>query len=193
MTAGQEHEHSDIAALEKEIDQKKEELAALRREVQREEVDNHSFVGWSADEITLDELFGDREDLIVVHNMGKRCPYCTLWADGFNGVVDHLENRAAFVVVSPDAPEQQQAFAADRGWEFDMVSDQSGEFTTQMGYRDGNTFSPGVSTFRRTDNGDIERVAHRAFGPGDDFCAAWHFFDLLADGADGWQPQFGYE
>ena len=42
-----------------------------------------------------------KRDLIVIHNMGASCPYCTLWADGFNGIYDHLADRAAFVALQP--------------------------------------------------------------------------------------------
>src|SRR4249920_2536188 len=43
-------------------------------------------------------------------------------AGGGNGVYDHLRNRAAFVLSSPDAPERQRQFAAGRGWRFPMIS-----------------------------------------------------------------------
>ena len=35
----------------------------------------------------------------------------------------------------------------------------------------------------------IVRVADTGFEPGDDFCALWHLFDLLPEGAAGWQPE----
>jgi hypothetical protein len=31
-----------------------------------------------------------------------------------------------------------------------------------------------------------------SFSPGDDFCNVWHLFDLIAEGASGWLPKFGY-
>jgi predicted dithiol-disulfide oxidoreductase (DUF899 family) len=68
--------------------------------------------------VRLSELFGDKNELFVIHNMGKACAYCTLWADGFNGVQHHLRDRAAFVVSSPDSPQAQQEFArAPAAWE----------------------------------------------------------------------------
>ncbi len=70
----------------------------------------------------LSALFGDKDTLFVIHNMGTTCAHCTMWADGFNGVFEHLRDRAAFVVSSPDTPERQQSFAAGRGWKFPMVS-----------------------------------------------------------------------
>jgi predicted dithiol-disulfide oxidoreductase (DUF899 family) len=50
---------------------------------------------------------------------------------------------------------------------------------------------PGVSVFKR--KGDkVMRVADTAFKPGDDFCGVWHLFDLIPEGAAGWQPEFRY-
>jgi predicted dithiol-disulfide oxidoreductase (DUF899 family) len=141
---------------------------------------------------SLADLFGDKNDLIVIHNMGKSCVNCTLWADGFNGVYEHLANRAAFVVCSPDAPDVQRRFAADRGWRFPMVSHAGTDFATTMGYRsETGGWLPGVSVFRR-EAGRIERVADTRFQPGDDFCTVWHLLDLLPDGADGWSPRYSY-
>src|SRR5688572_16261301 len=60
--------------------------------------------------IGIADLFGDKNDLILIHNMGKGCRYCTLWADGINGIHDHLANRAALVLVSPDSPQTQKEF-----------------------------------------------------------------------------------
>ena len=45
-----------------------------------------------AGETTLLDLFGDRDTLLAIHNMGQGCRYCTLWADGFNGLLPHLES-----------------------------------------------------------------------------------------------------
>jgi len=66
--------------------------------------------------VRLSQVFGDKASLFVIHNMGAGCPYCTLWADGFNGLLPHIENRAAFVVASPDDPQAQEKFKASRGW-----------------------------------------------------------------------------
>jgi predicted dithiol-disulfide oxidoreductase (DUF899 family) len=141
--------------------------------------------------VRLSSLFGDKDTLFVVHNMGASCAYCTLWADGFNGVYDHLRNRAAFVVSSPDAPAKQRDFAARRNWKFPMVSHQGTTFAADMGYRRDNGFSPGVSVFKRT-GGKLFRVADTEFAPGDDFCSIWHFFDLIPEGKAGWQPKLSY-
>jgi predicted dithiol-disulfide oxidoreductase (DUF899 family) len=140
--------------------------------------------------VRLSSLFGDKDTLFVVHNMGTSCAYCTMWADGFNGVFDHLRARAAFVVSSPNPPAQQQQFAKSRGWKFPMVSSEGTSFPKDMGYW-GDGPRPGVSVFKRKD-GKIYRVADSSFGPGDDFCSVWNFFELIPEGSAGWQPKFRY-
>jgi predicted dithiol-disulfide oxidoreductase (DUF899 family) len=138
---------------------------------------------------SLSSLFGGQRKLIVIHNMVVACDYCTLWADGFNGVYRHIAQRAALVVSSPDAPGAQRRFAAGRGWTFPMVSHQGCEFATDMGYRSAKGgWLPGVSVFRREDD-RIVRVADTGFQPGDDFCTLWHLVDLLPGGRAGWSPE----
>lgn len=139
----------------------------------------------------LSSFFGAKRDLFVIHNMGASCPYCTLWADGYNGAYAHLASRAGFLVTSPDAPEAQAKFAAGRGWKFPMASHQGTRFAADMGYRGENGWLPGVSVFRN-ENGRIARVSNAGFSPGDAFCSTWHFFDLIPEGADGWGPRFSY-
>ncbi len=125
--------------------------------------------------------------------MGKGCRYCTLWADGFNGIRHHMQNRAAFVVVSPDAPEVQKTFADSRGWEFPMYSCKGSTFASDLDFFvEGSGYYPGVSALEKGADGRIYRTAKAYFGPGDDFCSAWHFFNLLSDGANGWEPQYSY-
>jgi predicted dithiol-disulfide oxidoreductase (DUF899 family) len=121
---------------------------------------NYSFKTIEGD-VTLSSLFrdrfGDRRDLVVIHNMGKRCAYCTAYADGLNGVLPHLESRSAVVLLSPDAPQEQQTFAAGRGWRFRMVSMEGtgSEFAKDMGFYglDGGEEWPGFSVFHRSEAG----------------------------------------
>ena len=125
--------------------------------------------------------------------MGTGCANCTMWADGFNGVFHHLENRAGFVVISPNDPETQKKFAASRGWKFKMCSAKGTSFNKDMGFEnEKGGAQPGVSVFRKELGGKLFRVSKAPFGPGDDFCAVWHLFDLLAEGTAGWEPKFKY-
>lgn len=181
----------DKAMLELEACRKK--ILDLRKQILAQKVDDYVFKDTTGSEVSLSDLFGDRDDLIVIHNMGKNCPYCTLWADGFNGVYGHLADRASFVVVSPDPPGEIKEFAESRDWKFRMLSNDGGPFTKDMGYEtDDGKPQPGVSTFHRDADGQISRIADTWFGPGDDFCATWHIFDMLKEGVNGWQPKYKY-
>jgi predicted dithiol-disulfide oxidoreductase (DUF899 family) len=185
---------AEIEELERELLGLKERIVKAKRSLPRQRVEDYTFSAPGGTEVRLSELFGGKDDLILVHNMGTGCPYCTMWADGFTGVLAHLMDRAAFVVVSPDPPEVQKRFAAGRHWNFRMVSAKGTTFNKDMGFEepDGSP-DPGVTTFHREPDGGIVRVASAPFGPGDDFCVVWPFLDLLADGAAGWEPQYKYE
>jgi predicted dithiol-disulfide oxidoreductase (DUF899 family) len=179
-----------LAQLRRGIAALREQMRTLQREIEPEQVEDYRFATIDGP-VRLSELFGDQEYLFLIHNMGRGCPHCTMWADGFNGVLPHLASRAAFVLSSPDDPETQRAFAAGRGWNFRMVSHRGTSFAVDMGYRNEDGWLPGVSVFRRV--GDkIFRVSDAPFDRGDDFCSVWHFLDLLPGGAAGWRSQFSY-
>ena len=188
----------DYAQTAERLNDYRRRIAGLRKEMRQvqaaappQEVKDYRFKT-TAGEIGLSQLFGDKDALFVIHNMGTGCPNCTMWADGFNGVLRHLENRAAFVVCSPDDPETQAAFAASRGWRFRMVSHEGSSFADDMGYRRDGNWRPGVSVFKR-DGARILRVSDSAFDEGDEFCAVWRLFDLLPEGSSGWKARFAYD
>jgi predicted dithiol-disulfide oxidoreductase (DUF899 family) len=182
--------NEEIQEYRRQITALRGKLRAAQAVIEPEVVEDYAFSRAGGGDARLSELFGDKDTLLVIHNMGSGCPYCTLWADGFNGVFEHLRNRAAFVLSSPDAPEQQQRFASARGWRFPMVSCKGSTFPQDMGYWEEGP-RPGVSVFKRV-GASIVRVADTSFSPGDDFCSVWHFFDLIPEGAAGWQPKFKY-
>ena len=180
-----------IAQLEKELYELKHRLAEARREATPQAVDDYELTRADGTPVMLSELFGGKDDLILIHNMGRSCPYCTLWADGFNGVAEHLADRAGFAVCSPDEPAVQRAFAAGRGWRFPMVSGARSSFIEDMGFMSEGKPWPGASAFHRNADGSIVRTGRAIFGPGDDFCAVWHLLDL-AGGPKGWAPKESY-
>jgi predicted dithiol-disulfide oxidoreductase (DUF899 family) len=183
---------SEVEKLEAEIMEQYKRLAKLRRELPPQQVSDYDFTDWSDSKVKLSQLFGDKDELIVIHNMGKSCAYCTLWADGFMGLTKHLEDRAAFVITSPDDPETQRKFARDRGWTFKMVSTKGTTFKHDMGFEPKpKEVWPGVSVFKKDENGQILHVSKAFLGPGDPYCALWHLFDLLPTEKE-WEPKFRY-
>jgi predicted dithiol-disulfide oxidoreductase (DUF899 family)/predicted enzyme related to lactoylglutathione lyase len=179
---------SEIQKLELEIIEKKKQVAELRKGIKGEQVENYTFVTSHNKTITLPELFGDKRELLVVHKMGKSCSYCTMWADGFNGVYHHIIRKSSFVVSSPDSPADQENFAAERQWIFPMVSTKENSFKEDMGFVLEGMNYPGVSVFTRDEEGKIYHHAKTFFGPGDDFCSVWSFFDLLPSGYEEYRP-----
>lgn len=180
-----------IAGYRKEIADLRQKMRAAQAEIEPQVVQDYMFSTTDGPR-KLSELFGGKDDLILIHNMGKKCTYCTLWADGFNGVYHHLADRAAFVIASPDSPAVQQEFAKSRGWRFPMVSHEGSSFAADTGYLGKNgRFMPGVSVFRK-DGKKILRVGDTGFHPLDDFAGIWHMFDMLPGGVGDWSPKYSY-
>ncbi len=196
MSKSRSELETKIARAQEELNEARRRLVKLRRQLPPEPVRDYVLKNASGPE-RLSEMFGDKDDLILVHNMGEGCSNCTMWADEFNGVCHHLQSRVAFVVVSPDSPSVQGDFARKRGWRFPMYSAEGTTFFRDMGFQwDEEEFlsgyQPGVSVFRKKEDGTLVRVAKDFFGPGDLYCGVWHLFDLLPDGAAGWDPLFEY-
>jgi predicted dithiol-disulfide oxidoreductase (DUF899 family) len=184
--------YAKIASLQDEISQKRKQIIALRKEAMPEPVADYSLKDHTGKEVLLSSLFDERDELLIIHNMGKACTYCTLWADGINGVIKPLRDRVPFVVVSPDSPATQRAFAESRGWNFTMLSAEGSTFTSDLGfYKEGEGYWPGVSALIRKD-GQLFRYSYDFFGPGDPYSNVWHFYDLLPKRVNGWQPKYDY-
>ncbi|MFI4897354.1 MAG: DUF899 family protein [Phycisphaerales bacterium JB059] len=184
---------TEIEDLQRQIQELKARLSQARRAAPPEPTPDYELRRTDGSPVRLGELFGAKEDLLVVHNMGRGCVYCTLWADGFSSLTPHLQDRAAFVLCSNDEPETAGAFARERGWRFPVVSGAGSSFARDLGFAsaEGKPW-PGVSAFRRLENGSIVRMGSAPFGPGDDFCPPWPLFDLLAGGAGDWGPKYSY-
>ena len=184
----------DIAQLERQLHDLSQRLAEARREAPSQPIaTEYTFHTASGGTTSLRDLFAEKDDLIVIHNMGESCVYCTLWADGFNGLWQHAADRASFVLISKDEPAQQRAFAEQRAWAFPIASAAGTSFFKDMGFEgeDGKPW-PGVSAFHRNADGSIVRTGRAPFGPGDQFCSLWHLLDLLPGGPGEWTPKYRY-
>ncbi|MBT2688789.1 DUF899 family protein [Bacillus sp. ISL-47] len=182
-----------IEEKEKELFRVKEELTALRRQLPSFTVKDYILTTTDGTKIALSELFGDKQELVVIHNMGKSCPYCTLWADGLNGFTKHIENKASFVLTSPDDYQTIGQISESRGWSFNCVSTEGTTFKEDLGFKDENGHVlPGVSVLLRDEDGSIHHYTKAAFGPGDDYCSIWSLFELLPGGSGDWGPKTKY-
>ena len=136
-------------------------------------------------------MFGNKETLFVIHNMGQDCRYCTLWGDGLNPFVNHLESTFAVAMVSKDSPELQRTFANSRGWRFSMASHGGGDYITEQSVMEGQNNFPGIVCYVRKGN-EVFRKNSSVFGPSDQFCSIWSVVSLAGFDEESWVPQYNY-
>ncbi len=180
----------EIKAVETEIFELTTRLAALRKQHSAGAVKNYPFETLTGSTTLLD-LFGDNDQLMLIHNMGQGCRYCTVWADGFNGFLPHLESAMSVVLVSRDAPAVQRKFANSRGWRFRLASHGGGDYIREQSTQEGVDNMPGVVVYQRS--GDtITRRNSAVFGPGDLYCSLWNLLALAGLGEGEFTPQFNY-
>lgn len=165
-------------------------LEVLRRGNTPDPVRNHSFdtlVG-TTDLLTL---FAGKKSLLIIHNMGDGCRWCTSWADGLNAALPHLEERFSVVLANKNTPAEQRKFALERGWGFRMVSHGGGDYAIEQSVTGDGTDMPGITCYILKD-GQIFRKNASVFGPGDFFNPLFHVATLAGIGLEELTPQFSY-
>jgi predicted dithiol-disulfide oxidoreductase (DUF899 family) len=180
----------EIAKIEKQLFELTTKLNELRMRNSGDEVPNYTFSTLDGS-VTLLELFGESDRLMVIHNMGQGCRYCTLWADGFNGFLPHLESAMPVVLVSRDAPELQRTFANSRNWRFRLASHGGRKYIQEQTVVDGGQNTPGVVVYER----DVDRITRKnaaEFGPGDLYCSIWNLLGMAGFNDANWTPQYDY-
>lgn len=182
--------NSQISKIEYEIFELTKKLNELRRNSEGTEVRNYDFETIHGPATLLD-LFGGQDRLLVIHNMGQGCRYCTLWADGLNGFVPHLESAMALVLVSKDAPDLQRRFANSRGWRFNLASHGGGDYIREQTVLQDADNTPGAVVYQRKGNA-IFRKNSCVFGPGDLYCPTWHLLGMAGMSDQDWTPQYKY-
>ena len=73
-----------LAQYRRQISDLRGKIREVQQSVEPQEVMDYTLATRDGP-VRLSQLFGDKASLFVIHNMGASCPYCTLWADGFNG------------------------------------------------------------------------------------------------------------
>ena len=183
-------ENTEIINLERQIFDLTAKLNELRKTSMGNKVRNYRFATLNS-ETTLFEMFGNKDKLLLIHNMGQGCRYCTLWADGFNGFLPHLESVMSVVLVSKDSPELQRQFANSRDWRFCLASHGGGDYIREQTVMDGSDNMPGA-VFYEKDGDTIYRKNACVFGPGDIYCSMWSLLGLAGLGEADWTPQYAY-
>jgi predicted dithiol-disulfide oxidoreductase (DUF899 family) len=197
-----------LLAKEKDFLRLRDQLCQERRELPWERVHKpYTFEGTNGGQ-TLGDLFEGRSQLIVYHFMfapewDAGCPGCSFWADSFNDVITHLNQRDVSFVAASRAPlHKLQAFAARMNWSFKWVSSADSDFnfdykvsfrpadiargTAVYNYKPherARTDMPGFSVFFR-DGAEIY-YTYSTFARGlDSMNAAYQLLDLVPKGRD---------
>jgi predicted dithiol-disulfide oxidoreductase (DUF899 family) len=196
-------------AKEKEFTRLRDELSRQRRELPWVKVEQaYSFDGPDGSE-TLAELFKGRSQLVVYHFMfdptwEAGCPICSFWADNFNGVITHLEQRDVTMIAVSQAPYTKLAEYEKRmGWSFKWVSSSRTDFNLAYGVsftseevagRKGfynftlqdprKSQREGVSIFYKDPAGEVFHT-YSAYARGIDMVnTAYNYLDLVPKGRD---------
>jgi predicted dithiol-disulfide oxidoreductase (DUF899 family) len=182
--------NDDIKHIEQQIYNLNAKLTELRKANPSEQVPNYTFKTLEG-ETTLLDMFGEKDKLLLIHNMGQGCRYCMLWADGFDGFLPHLESVMSVTLVSKDPPELQRQYANSRGWRFRLASHGGGAYIKEQSVTPGEANAPGAVVYERVRDG-IFRKNSSEFGPGDIFCSMWGLLGLAGMGEAEWTPQYNY-
>jgi predicted dithiol-disulfide oxidoreductase (DUF899 family) len=123
-----------LLAKEKQLTRLADRLSKERRALPWEAITKeYVFEGPNGRE-TLAQLFDGRSQLVVYHFMfgpdwDAGCPHCSRWADNFNGVIVHLNQRDVTMVAVSRAPYAKLAAYRQRmGWSFKWVSSFGSDF-----------------------------------------------------------------
>ena len=186
-------QEAQVFEIEKQIAELKQKARELMSELPAQEISNYSLKNIDGSESSLLELFGDKDELILIHNMGPGCPYCTLWADGLSSSTPYFEDRCAFWLETDIDPVKLKNFSEERSWNFKVVSSEGTKLKEELGFQkvteEGKSNWPGYSTFFR-EGEKIYRHATSFFGPGDEYCSIRPMMDRLKKGHNGWQPKY---
>jgi predicted dithiol-disulfide oxidoreductase (DUF899 family) len=123
---------------EKEHTRRGDELARRRQALPWVRVDKPYRFDTEQGSVSFADLFRGRSQLLIYHFMfgpdyTQGCPSCSAIADGFNGVVVHLENHdVAFTAVSRAPLAKLQAYKKRLGWTFPWASTYASDFNADF-------------------------------------------------------------
>jgi predicted dithiol-disulfide oxidoreductase (DUF899 family) len=199
------------ALLAEEIELRRhiERVAELRRALPPggEVTKKYEFVG-EGGKVTLPDLFGDKETLVIYSYMfgpqrEKPCPMCTSFMSTWEAKLPDVEQRVAFVFVARSPIERLIAARKARGWtRHKIYSDSSGDYTRDY-VSAADADAPGYTVFTRRD-GTIRHFWSGEMGqtmadPGQDPRGApdidplWTILDTTPEGrGKDWYPKLSY-
>lgn len=208
----EEYRRARQALLVEEIELRRnaERVAALRRELPPggEVRRDYRFVDEDGSELTLADLFGDHETLVVYSYMfgperEAPCPMCTSLMGGLDHKVVDIRQRVAIAFTARSPIERLVEAKAARGWrDLPVYSDATGDFTRDYVSADDADI-PAYNVFTRRD-GEIrhfwsDEITEDMADSGQDPRGAvemdplWLLFDTTPEGrGTDWYPKLTY-
>ena len=185
---------------EKQFTRARDELTRQLRELPWEAVEkDYVFSGPDGKE-TLAELFDGRSQLIVYHFMfgpdwDAGCPHCSFWADNFDPVIVHMNQRDVSMVAVSRAPYTRLAAYRKRmGWSFKWLSSAGTSFNFDYGVSftdDERERGEALYNFRKGDPGVSEREGFSVFYK-DAAAKLFHTYSAYARGIDLQNTAYNY-
>jgi predicted dithiol-disulfide oxidoreductase (DUF899 family) len=198
-----------LLAKEKEFTRLRDQLSQTRRDLPWVRVTKQYVFDGPGGKQTLGQLFNGHSQLVVYHFMfapdwEDGCRGCSFWADNFNGIVPHLNQRdVTFVAISRAPLAKLQAFAKRLGWSFKWLSSAGNDFNydynvsfTPEALAGGSatynyaankmnmTELPGISVFFKDADGNVF-YTYSCYARGLDMLnTAYHYLDLVPKGRD---------
>jgi predicted dithiol-disulfide oxidoreductase (DUF899 family) len=185
---------------EKQFTRARDELNRQRRELPWETVEKrYVFTGPDGKE-SLAELFDGRSQLVVYHFMfasdwSEGCPHCSFWADNFDPVIVHMNQRDVTMVAVSRAPYRRlSAYQKRMGWKFKWLSSAGTTFNADYGVAftdDERKRGEAVYNYRAGDPGVSEREGVSVFYK-DASGALFHTYSAYARGIDLLNTAYNY-
>jgi predicted dithiol-disulfide oxidoreductase (DUF899 family) len=144
-----------LLAKEKEFTRRRDQLSHARRDLPWVRAKQYVFDGPEGKQ-TLAQQFNGNSQLIVYHFMfapdwEAGCKGCSFWADNFNGIVPHLNQRdVTFVAISRAPLAKLQAFSTRLGWSFKWLSSSGSDFNYDYNVSFALPAAAPFTTTRRT-------------------------------------------
>jgi predicted dithiol-disulfide oxidoreductase (DUF899 family) len=200
---------SALLKNEKEFTVLRDKLSQQQRDMPWASVDKEYLFDGPNGKQTLSDLFDGRSQLIVYHfmydpNWDAGCPSCSFWADNFNGIVVHLNQRDVTMIAVSRAPYTKiDEYKKRMRWNFKWVSSYNTDFNFDYhvsfkpeelsekkafyNYDLQDTHSPereGISVFYKDTAGHVFHT-YSAYARGiDTLNVAYQFLDLVPKGRD---------
>jgi len=206
-------DRKELLQKEKEFTHLRDELSMQRRSLPWVKVDqDYTFEG-SNGKVKLADLFEDRSQLIIYHFMygadwEEGCPSCSFWADNYNNIIIHLNNRdISFATVSIAPIEILENYRKRLDWNFQWYSSAESSFNFdfnvsftpdelekhEVNYNYTLTDFPsseaaGISVFYKDNDNDNDNTIYNTYScysRGLDMLnVAYHYMDLVPKGRD---------